>query len=308
MRKLNIAVSSTSFSKNQTLKSALKEKHNICRFNEIDLDEADLIGFIADADTLLVGKEGITNKVLAACPALNYIVKYGVGLDNIDFSACKKYGVQVIFKQGVNALSVAEMTLGFMLTLSHSMLQQQNKLKKQNWEKHGGWQLSEKIIGVIGVGHVGKKLISLLKPFNTKILVNDIIDQTGYYNEVAVTEVDKAYLYKHADIVTIHTPLTEQTQRLINKQVLAQMQSHAYLINTARGGIVNQVDLYEALITKQIAGVALDVYEQEPSQDHDLLALDQVFCTPHIGGNSLEAVLNMGYAAISGLDEILLQS
>jgi len=300
---IKVAVTANAFSKNEFLRENLKSFFSNVKFNETGkrFSQKELIEFLKDADAAIVGLDKINEDVLKELLKLKIIAKYGVGLDNIDQVACQKYKVAIGWSGGVNKLSVAEMTLGFMLGLSRNLYKTSSQLSKGHWNKSGGVQLSGQTIGVIGVGHIGKEVIRLLKPFFCKILVNDIIDQEQYYKENGLHEVTKNDIFKNSDIITIHTPLTEETKYLINKDTMNVMKPTAYIINTARGGIVNQNDLKYALQNNIIAGAALDAYEVEPPEDMELLALDNFDCTPHIGGNSKEAVRAMGESAINHL-------
>ena len=300
---LHIAVSASSFSKNPVLREEVSAQFPKVRFNENTLNSDALIQFIGDAEAAIVGREAITDTVLQRCPNLKIISKYGVGLDNVDMAACEKYGVKIGWTGGVNRLCVAEMTLAFMIALSRNLYSTSVQLKGGTWNKNGGRQLSEKTIGIIGVGHIGKELIRLLAPFKCRILANDIIQQDEYYQRVSATPVSKAELYAESDIISIHTPLNDDTRGLIDKESLKAMKPNAVLINTARGGIVNENDLKAALIKQEISGAALDVFEEEPPVDSELLSLPQLFCTPHIGGNAQEAVLAMGRSAIGHLKD-----
>jgi D-3-phosphoglycerate dehydrogenase len=170
------------------------------------------------------------------------------------------------------------------------------------WNKNGGFQLTGKTIGIIGVGNIGKELIEILKPFNCNFLLNDVLDIT-ILNYKNVLIVEKNRIYNEADFISIHTPLTKETENLINLEVLTKMKSTSFLINTARGGIVNEKDLKYALKNGFIAGAALDVYDIEPPNDLELLNLPNLICTPHTGGNAQEAVLAMGLSAIHHLIE-----
>lgn len=300
---MHIAVTSPSFSSNKTLQQEIykyfpKAKLNLDgkRFNK-----KDLIEYIKDADAIIVGLEPIDKEVLEQCPNLKIVSKYGVGLNNIDLEACKKRDITIGWTGGVNKLSVAEMTLGYMLMLCRNLFITSNELKNGIWNKSGGFQLSEKRIGIIGVGYIGKELIRLLKPFNCEILVNDIINQEQYYKENNLKEVSKEEIFKTCDIVTIHTPFDSTTDNLINKKVFETMKNGSFIINSARGGIINEDDLKYALLNNIIAGAAIDAYVEEPPSDKELLSLPNLICTPHIGGNSREAVEAMGLSAIENL-------
>ena len=302
---MNIVVISPSFSKNIILRDEIykyfpKAKLNLDgkRFNKNELIE-----FIKDADAIIVGLEPIDEEVLNNCKNLKIVSKYGVGLNNIDKEACKKRAISIGWTGGVNKLSVAEMALGFMLMFSRNLFVTSNQLKRGTWNKAGGFQLSEKTIGIVGVGFIGKELVRLIKPFGCKILVNDIINQDKYYEKNDLEEVSKEELYKRADFITIHTPQDENTYNFIKLEQMKMMKETAYLLNTARGGLINEQDLKYALQKCIIAGAAIDTYVEEPPTDKEFLELPNLICTPHIGGNAKEAVEAMGISAIGHLKE-----
>lgn len=300
---MRIKVSNVAFSKNEHLVNALRVKFPgaIVNSEGVRLNGGSLIEYLADADGAIVGLELITDSILEKLPHLKIIAKFGVGLDNIDLQACAKRGVEVGWIGGVNKRSVAEMAIGFMLMLCRNLYSTSNQLKDGAWNKNGGINLTGKTIGIIGLGNIGKELVNLLKPFNCKILANDIDDISLFAKEHELEIVSKEYLVSTADIISIHTPLTEQTKNLFNLEVLHAMKRNAILINTARGGIVNEADLKYALKNNIIAGAALDVYDPEPPIDLELLKLPNLITTPHTGGNSYEAVVAMGESAISHL-------
>lgn len=300
---MKVKVSTLAFSNNQYLVNKLLQEFPdaIVNVEGVRLKGDELVDFFSDADAAIVGLEPITADFLDKLPRLRMIAKYGVGLDNIDLDACKERNVNIGWTGGVNKRSVAEMAIGFMLALSRNLYSTSNQLKQLNWNKNGGFQLTGKTIGIIGLGHIGKELVTLLKPFNCRILVNDIIDQTNYVRVNNLESVTKDELYSESDIISLHTPLTKETSNLINKFVFKQMKHSAFLINTARGGIVNEIDLIQALQTNTIAGAALDVFETEPPVNKELLTLPNLICTPHTGGNANEAVVAMGMSAIKHL-------
>ena len=264
-------------------------------------DKNELIEYIKDADAIIVGLEPIDDEVLSKCQNLKIISKYGVGLNNIDLEACKKRGISIGWSGGVNKLSVAEMALGFMLMFARNLYMTSNELKSGTWNKSGGFQLSGKTIGIIGVGYTGQEVVRLLQPFNCKILVNDIVNQDKYYKENDLIETSKEDIYKKSDILTIHTPHNSETDNLIGMEALEAMKNSAYVLNTARGGIINEKDLKYALQNNIIAGAAIDTYAEEPPIDKEFLSLPNLICTPHIGGNAKEAVEAMGKSAINHL-------
>ena len=302
---MKIVATSPSFSKNEVLQKEIYKYFPNAKLNLEGkrFNKEELIAFIKDAEALIVGLEPIDEEVLKACPNLKIVSKYGVGLNNIDKVACAKRGIKIGWTGGVNRLSVAEMALGFMLMFSRKLFETTNQLKNGTWNKNGGFQLSGKIVGIIGVGYIGKELVRLLKPFGCKILVNDIINQDAYYEEHKLEEVSKEELYKRADIITIHTPQDESTYNFITLTEMKMMKATAYLLNTARGGLINEKDLKYALQNDIIAGAAIDAYVEEPPTDREFLELPNLICTPHIGGNAQEAVEAMGMSAIKHLVE-----
>ena len=304
---MRVAVTSKSFSKNKILIDELKQHFDDIKLNHSTkkLNDNELIEFLKDCDGAIVALEEINKKVIDALPNLKAISKFGVGLDNIDLDYCKEKNILVAYEKGVNKQSVAEATLGFMLMLIRNLYISSNKLSNNIWDKNGGKSLYKKTIGIIGVGHIGKELIKLLQPFNCKILVNDIIKQDNYYAKNNLIEVSKEEIFKNSDIISLHTPLTKDTKYMINKNSLNQMKSTTFLINTARGHLVNLDDLYNALKNNAIAGAALDVYYEEPPKNTELLKLENLITTPHIGGNSNEAVMAMGRSSIKHLKELL---
>lgn len=302
---MKIVVTSPSFSSNKILQNEIYKyfPNAILNLDGKRFDKRNLIDYIKDSDAIIVGLEPIDKEVLEQCPNLKIVSKYGVGLNNIDLEACKKRDITIGWTGGVNKLSVAEMTLGYMLMLCRNLFITSNELKNGIWNKSGGFQLSGKKVGIIGVGHIGKEVIKLLKPFNCEILVNDIINQEEYYKENNLKEVSKEEIFKTCDIVTIHTPFDSTTDNLINKKVFEMMKNSSFIINSARGGIINEDDLKYALQNNLIAGAAIDAYVEEPPTDKKLLSLANLICTPHIGGNAQEAVEAMGLSAIKHLVE-----
>lgn len=300
---MNIVVTSPSFSKNKTLQDEIYKYFPNAKLNfeGVRFNQNELIDYIKDADGIIVGLEPINAEVLKECPNLKIVSKYGVGLNNIDLNECKKKDITIGWTGGVNRLSVAEMTLGYMLMLSRNLYVTSNELKDGVWNKTGGFQLSGKTVGIIGIGYIGKEVVRLLKPFGCKILVNDIIQQDEYYKENSLIEVTKEELYKNSDFITLHTPFDKTTDNLITLETMKLMKPSAYLLNSARGGLINEKDLKIALIGGIIAGAAIDAYVEEPPTDKEFLSLPNLICTPHIGGNAKEAVEAMGMSAIGHL-------
>ncbi|MGG7048318.1 MULTISPECIES: phosphoglycerate dehydrogenase [unclassified Campylobacter] len=304
-QKLAIAATSPSFCKNSVLRNAICKIFPNTRLNleGKKFSKGELVEFIKDCDGVIVGLEEIDANLLSKCKNLKIISKYGVGLNNIDLDAVKKRDIKIGWSGGVNRLSVAEMTLGYMIMFCRNLFVTSNQLKNGIWNKSGGFELSGKKVGIIGVGFIGKELIRLLKPFGCEIYVNDIINQDQYYAENGLKSVSKNEIFSICDIVSIHTPYDKSTENMVDLEIFKTMKKSSFVINSARGGILNENDLKFALKNGLIAGAAIDTYIDEPPTDMDLLSLPNLICTPHIGGNSQEAVLAMGMSAIKHLKE-----
>lgn len=300
---LVIKVASPSFSKNGVLRQELLRAFPNAVFNDRGghLSGQALIDYLQGADGAVIGLEPVDARLLEANPGLRIVAKYGVGLDNLDLEACRRRNVAVGWTGGVNRRSAAELAVCFMIGLCRNVFNTSARLRRGEWHKEGGMQLSGRTVGIIGVGHIGKEVARLLAPFHCTILANDIIEQNDYYRENGLVAVEKDEIYRRADIVTLHVPSTTLTRHMIDSETLRMMKRDAYLVNVARGDLVRQGDLKQALKDGTIAGAALDVFEAEPPADMELLGLPNLACTPHIGGNAVEAVLAMGRSAINHL-------
>ncbi len=302
---VRIAVTPPAFCKSDLLRDELTRSLPNAVFNEKDryLTEPELIDFLQDAEGAIIGRDPINDGVLKSLPKLKIIAKYGVGLDNIDQQALNRHEVKFGWTAGVNSLSVAELTLGFMIGLCHNTFSRGFALKGNQWQKDGGFQLTGKTVGIIGCGHVGSEVIRLLAPFKCRILVRDIVDKSQFCQKHGATEASLNEVIEQSDILTLHVPLTSATVHLMNESVFRRMKPTAFLINTSRGEVVDQSALKMSLMKGVIAGAALDVFAPEPPTDVEFLALPNLMVTPHLGGNSLEAVASMGRSAIEHLKE-----
>ena len=300
---MKVVVTPPAFYKSESLKSKLSSlfPNTVYNQNADYLSGEELIGFLKDADAAIIGRDLVTQDTLNALPQLKMISKYGVGFDNLDLNSIKQRGIELAFTTGINKRSVAELTLSFMVGLCHNIFISAERMKRGEWIREGGQDLSGKTIGIIGCGNVGKEVIKLLKPFGCKILINDIEDRSEFCREQSAIKSSFELLIKESDIVSLHVPLTNLTRDMINKNILKDMKVNAFLVNTSRGPVVNSSHLHRALVSKQILGAALDVFCSEPPDDIEFLQLPQLMVTPHIGGNSIEAVEAMGQAAIDNL-------
>lgn len=306
---MRVAVASHSFSKNATLRRELLARYPSVRFNETGwpLKDEALIGFLRGHEKAITGLERLDETVFRAVPELRTVSKYGVGLDMIDLAAARRCGVSVRWTPGVNRQAVAELTICFMIALCRSVVPLAREIATGGWQHRGGRQLSSAVVGVLGCGHVGQQVARICRGFGAAVLAHDVRAYDDFYREHAVTPVSLDSLLADSDIVTIHLPLDPSTRGLIGSREIGLLKATAFLINTARGGIVDERALKDALVDRRLAGAAFDVFAEEPPGDRDLLSLDNFVGTPHIGGGTDEAVLAMGRAAIEGLDDIARQ-
>lgn len=300
-----VAVCSRSFSRNPVLRSELLAHYQRVTFNDggIELKGNSLVEFLREHDKAITALELIDEAVLARLPELKVISKYGVGLDMIDMAAMRIYGKRLGWTGGVNRRSVSELVISFAIAMLRHVPAAHREVLSGTWRQHVGGQLSGKTIGIIGCGHIGKDLVPLFRAFDCQVLVNDIRDYPDFYAVHSIEVVSLEVLLARADIVTIHVPFDESTRGMLDAQRLAMLKPTAVLINTARGGLIDEVALKQMLQDKRLAAAAFDVFAVEPPQDRELLGLSNFLVTPHIGGSAHEAILAMGRAAILGLDE-----
>jgi phosphoglycerate dehydrogenase-like enzyme len=300
-----IAVTSRSFSKHPVLRAELLERYSDVQFNDqgASLKGDSLITFARGRRKLIIALERVDETVLAALPELEVISKYGVGTDTLDLSAMIRHGIRLGWIGGVNKRSVAELAIAFMIALLRQVPAANLEIRQGIWNNRTGKQLSGRIVGIIGCGHIGKDLTLLLGAFGCTILAHDILDFPAFYAAHQVEPAALEDLLRRSDIVTLHVPFDESTRDMLNADRLALMKPGSVLINTARGGLVDEKALKHMLVDGRLGGAGFDVFASEPPQDLELLRLPNFFSTPHIGGSSEESILAMGRAAIKSLDE-----
>lgn len=298
-----IAVCSRSFSKTRELREALLASYSNVRFNDAgsSLRGQSLVEFLDGMEKAIVGLEVIDEALLTRLPALRVIAKYGVGLDRISFDALERHGVRLGWTGGVNRRAVAELVIANAINLLRGVVRSDRDLRAGTWQSAIGRELSQAVVGIIGCGNIGKEVVRLLQPFGTKVLAYDLVEYADFYAAFRVQPVDLATLLGTSDVVSLHVPLDNSTLGMLDRHRLALMKPDACLINTARGGLVDEDALYDMLAKGRLAGAAFDVFAEEPALDHRLFELDGFVGTPHLAGSTHRAVLAMGLAAIDGL-------
>jgi D-3-phosphoglycerate dehydrogenase len=252
------------------------------------LTEDELAGLVADTEILIAGTEPITSKVMDAAPNLKLISRVGIGLDNVDLLAARQRGISVSYTPEAPAPAVAELTIGLILSLLRHTHVSNLQMHRGQWERLMGRRIPEVTIGIIGTGRIGSRVLRRLAVFGSpRILVNDLNPRPNLVPELRLEWVGKEQIYREADVISLHLPLTRQTRGMIGRTQLEQMKPDALLINTARGGIINERDLYEVLEGGHLGGAAIDVFEQEPYAG-PLGEIDRCVLTSHMGSMSVD--------------------
>lgn len=257
------------------------------------LKEDELADMISDFDVLIAGTELITDKVMARASRLKLISRVGIGLDGVDLLAAEKRGIKVSYTPDAPAPAVAELTIGLMLSLLRSVHVANAQMHRGEWYRHFGRRIPEVTIGIIGTGRIGGRVLRRLAGFGSpRILVNDIQPNPKVAPELKLEWVGKDEIYRQADIISLHVPLTVHTKNMIRREHLLQMKSDAMIINISRGGIVNEHDLAQVLRDGHLSGAAIDVFEQEPYVG-ELADIDRCLLTSHMGSMSVDCRTRM---------------
>jgi len=270
------------------------------------LKEKELLELIEGIDAVIVGVDEVTARVIEIADRLKVISKHGVGVDNVDVEAASKKGILVTTTPGTNANAVADFTFALILSLSRSICKADYSLKCGEWGRIIGHETGGKILGVVGTGRIGRAVINRAGGFDMRVLAYDITPDKKLASQLKVEYVSLETLLASSDFVTLHIPLTEKTRNMLGQKEISLMKPCAYLINTARGGILDEDALYSALKEKKIAGAAIDVYEEEPPPaDSRLLKLDNLITTPHIAAYTYEALREMGIMTAKNVLRVL---
>jgi len=257
------------------------------------LKEDELAEMAADFDVLIAGTEPITDNVMGRASCLKLISRVGIGLDSVDLLAAARRGIQVSYTPDAPAPAVAELTVGLMLSLLRSVHIVNAQMHRGEWHRHFGRRLSEVTIGIIGAGRIGTRVLDSLVGFgNPRIMLNDIQPDLNLASELKFERAEKEDIYRSADIISLHVPLTAQTKNMIGREQLLQMKADAVIINTSRGGIINERDLAGVLASGHLGGAAIDVFEQEPYSG-ELSNIERCLLTSHMGSMSVDCRTRM---------------
>jgi D-3-phosphoglycerate dehydrogenase len=272
---------------------------------QADIGEEDFIATLEDADAAIVAFNEINANVLDHAPRLKIVCKHGVGVDNIDLEATKERKIWVTNVPNANKHAVADFAFGLMLSLARQIPAANHLTLKGEWPRIFGSDVYGTTLGIIGLGMIGKEVARRGKGFDMEVLAYDPYPDHGFAQKNNIRFVELEELLKQSDFISLHMPFTEQTRNLIDRKQLEMMKEKAYLVNASRGGIVNEVALYEALKNGLIAGAALDVFEHEPLHANPLFELSNFIATPHIAGYTSGAVNMLGMTCVRNIVEVL---
>jgi D-3-phosphoglycerate dehydrogenase / 2-oxoglutarate reductase len=274
------------------------------------LSEAELLPLVTETDAMVVRSETkITRRVIEAAPKLRVVGRAGVGIDNIDIEAATQRGVVVMNTPGGNTISTAELTFSMLMALARKIPQAHASMKLGEWNRKAfqGVELNNKTLGILGMGRIGSEVARRAIVFGMRVLAYDPYLSLSRAKALQVELVELDEVLARSDFITVHMPMSDETRSMINAAAFAKMKKGARVLNCARGGIVNEKDLYDAIQSGQVAGAALDVYETEPPpKEYPLRDLPQVIMTPHLGASTEEAQENVGIEVAEAITDYLL--
>lgn len=257
------------------------------------LTEGDLIEMVHDYDIIIAGTEPITEAVLEKASKLKLISRVGIGLDSVDLIAARNRGIKVSYTPDAPAPAVAELTMGLLITLLRSVHLSNLQMHNNLWHRYFGKRIADSTIGVIGVGRIGTRVLNRTRAFGTpRLLVNDLSPNHELSRKFKLEWVDKETIYREADAISLHLPLTTSTKDMIKSKQLLMMKPDAVIINTSRGGIINENDLYEVMKSGHLNGAAIDVFNHEPYSGN-LTKLENCILTAHMGSMSVDCRTRM---------------
>jgi phosphoglycerate dehydrogenase-like enzyme len=299
LKACRLLVTATSYGKHDpALKALLGERVAEVVYNPTGkpLSSQQLQALLPGIDGYIAGLDEIDSQALAAADRLQVISRYGVGVDNVDLISARARGIIVTNTPGANTVSVAELALGLMLAVMRRIPAAVDATRRGEWPRLSGITLEGKTVGLLGFGAIGRELAVRLAGFNCRVLAHDPVPDAAFAAKHAVTLVTRDELLADADILSLHLPLLPETRGLVDADVLARLKPGAFLINTARGEILDEAAVLEALRSGRLAGAALDTFSEEPpSPTNPLLALAQVLVTPHMGAHADSAINAMGW-------------
>jgi len=265
------------------------------------LDKAAIKGLLADCDGVILGVDPMDAEVIASAPKLKAIAKYGVGVDNIDIDAAKARGIKVSRTVGANSEAVADYAMALILAVARKTVEIDKRCRQDDWKKVTTRDVSGATIGILGLGAIGRNVAMRAQGFGMKVLAYDPYWDEEYASAHNISKSTPDEIYANADIISLHLPLMPETENFIGPAELAKMKPGAILINTARGGLIDENALLDALEAGKLYGAGIDAFSQEPPKDPRWFKLDNVVMGSHCAASTSGAARNMGRMATSNL-------
>lgn len=315
LKNFRILVTATSFGINDpTLRSYLEDCVGEVVYNptEKPLSSNHLANLLPGIDGLIAGLDVLDENALRSADCLKVISRYGVGVDNVDLDACRFRNIAVTNTPGANSASVAELAIGLMLCLLRKIPKAVSSTRAGEWPRISGLSIEGKTVGIVGFGAIGKALARLLVGFNCRILACDLMPDLELAGQLGVQILPLDQLLSESHIISLHLPLSPNTRQMVDRDFLAKIKPGSFLLNLARGEIIDEDALYESLHSGHLAGAALDAFSQEPPDPNNpIFSMENVLITPHAGAHTDSAINAMGWmslkdclAVLSGHDPI----
>jgi D-3-phosphoglycerate dehydrogenase / 2-oxoglutarate reductase len=303
LKSMRVLVTSTSYGiDNPNLRSDLEAQVGEVVYNPFGrpMTQEELQKYLHDIDGFIAGVDPIDRSVIEKANKLKVIARYGVGVDRVDVKAAHEVGIVVTYTPGANSVSVAELAIGLMLSLSRSIPAANDSTKKGEWQRVSGVSLEGKTIGLLGFGAIGKLVARRLTGFDCRVIVYDPKPDLAAIKELGIELLSMEEVITQSDFLSLHLPVLPETKNLVNSEFLSKMKKGSYLVNTARGELIDETALYQAIKDGKIRGAALDTFAVEPpGANNPLLSLREVIVTPHSGAHTDGATNAMGQMALS---------
>ena len=308
MTRPTVLITTRSFGKEvrEPLERLQREGCRILEWREgSGLPESDLLAKVGEADAWIVAFHPIGPALLDRAPRLRIIAKHGVGVDNIDIAAATERGIVVTTAPSANDQAVADLAMALLLALLRRIPEASGSVKAGRWERFLGAGFAGKTMGILGLGRIGQNVARRAAGFGVELIGADPVWPEEAAREIGIRRVGIRDLLAESDIITLHAPLTPETEGLIGEREITLMKSGVWIVNTSRGKVVNEKAMYEALVSGKVAGYATDVFETEPPAGSPLLSLPNVIGTPHMGTHTRESIRCMGDRVVDAVLGVL---
>jgi len=306
---MKILVTPTSFKKEQNIEArkTLERFADEVVYNESGkpLNSEEVSKLLKGIDGYIAGLDYIDKNALSEVNRLKVISRYGTGIDRVDLEAAKEKNIRVTYTPNTNTVAVCELAFSLLLCLARDLTNLDRRVKNGQWPRNIGIELKGKTLGLVGFGAIGKNMAARARAFGMNVIAYDPYFDEDYASEIGVKRKTLKDLIKISDFISLHCPCNNDTKYIIDKKAIASMKDGVIIINTARGGLIDETAVAEAIKAGKISGVGFDVFETEPVTESPLLGLENVILTPHTGAHTKEAISNMGVMAVNNLIDVL---